>query len=372
MFDTITGTTGTTNTTTTQLESLDLIKQIKTKFGYQIANKGPEFSALFNDPEAMLNRVQSLTVANSAGTQGVDASGVGTITTGAGFYENSMVSKVRNLAGTKRQSFISYNNTELELVVCGTDITAEVSTITTGSLTVSMYAALAEACEEVIMQAESPEALMQGLNTILELAKMKKKDIVARAALVAGFASYQATSRVGLPSVAGDYILLQKSVIQADQYNIANGNGNVGTTTFIGRKAAAKLLNMQTTPGEFINGQPFPTISNVNRRALSQGGEFAMLDATTLVVDLGLREDYDFNATTGVIDTSATGNGSPLITVQNANLELATGRADYTASFTPENDYNRFIQSEITLGAKISYGATVYVPAYASYCMITV
>ena len=356
---------------------LSLIASAKKLYGSKIQSKGNTFEKAFFSGEGINtvlgDRQKNLTAANSGGTKAI-RTGVSVIAPYAGFYE-PFLGNAGIVQGSKTMNFLRRNSTQFQAAVCGTVITNEISDITNGTLTTSMLKAIAEACEEVIDQAETPQALMSGLSELLEIAKDEAKDALFRTSLTTAILSGGGAVSIAPSTITqtiGTRTIALFDVIARARSNGMFKNGEQ-IVVFMGRKATRALIFEQSTTGEFLNNlskddrTKMIGMEFVDRGAATTGGYFADYEGAQLVMDPLLPDTLVFNATTGVITALTGGTGSVMFAAQKGNWEYARTSREYISTFMPETDYSRFEQSEITLGAGFSFGNKIYVPSLTTY-----
>lgn len=362
-----------TKTNLDEREVAKFLTDVRLKHKDILSSRG--FNSLF-DSSVMEARVKSLTAGNTAGTTNKDTD-VSTMTNENGqYFLRSPFRKTLNLKGTYHNNIISQNNNKYVEAICGTAITNEISTIATGSLSVKIYKAFVESCEEVIMNAEDETALMAGLMTVLQDAKEEVKDIVvqdviANALTTGGSVAYAysgAPSQNTIPWVMSQLIELNGS---------KKFNGSSRQTIIIGKDTFMRLWNMQSTTGDTLNSR-LVLFPNAMETAL-MGGTVGTLGGTSIFVDNKLEKSFTYNTTTFTTNSSdmadvpgaGEAKGEPIFIVHNNNLHLgANSDFDYMAQFTPMNSRVNFNESEYTIGGSTAVGATIWVPSLTSYTFV--
>jgi hypothetical protein len=363
------------NGSKTNLDEREVTKfltDVRLKHAAKLESRG--FSS-FLDTNVLASRVKSLTAGNTAGTTNKDTE-VTTVTGENGQYFNrSSFRKALNLKGTYHNNIISQNNNKFVEAVCGTAITNEISTIATGSLSVKIYKAYVESCEDVIMNAENEEALMAGLMTVLQDAKEEVKDLTVlntiSNVILSGavpFAYTGAPTQGVIPWVMSQMIEINGS---------KRFSGSSRQTIIIGRGTFNKLWNQQSTTGDTLNSRLVLNPDAMTTALI--GGVVGNLGGTEIFVDNKLGATFTYNTTTKAtesIDPTNTpgageAKGEPIFIVHNNNLHLGSNSDfDYQAQFTPQNSWKNFTESEYAIGGATAVGATVWVPSLTTYTYI--
>lgn len=362
------------NGSKTNLDEREVAKfltDVRLKHAARLESRG--FSS-FLDTNMLNSRIKSLTAANTAGTTNKDTE-VTTITGENGQYFNrSSFRKALNLKGTYHNNIISQNNNKFVEAVCGTTITNEISTIATGSLSVKLYKAYVESCEDVIMNAEDEDALMAGLMTVLQDAKEEVKDLTVLATvsnvILSGavpFAYTGAPSQGVIPWVMSQMIEINGS---------KRFSGSSRQTIIIGLNTFMRLWNQQSTTGDTLNSRLVLNPDAMTTALI--GGVVGNVGGTEIFVDNKLGA-FVFNTTTkatvsidpNIAPGAGQAKGEPIFIVHNNNLHLgANSDFDYQAQFTPQNSWKNFTESEYAIGGATAVGATVWVPSLTTYTYI--